>query len=365
MATGSGTPTGGVEFYDGSTDLGAGTDEGGGLWSLTTSAVLPGSHSITAVYSGDDYFAGNQSTQSVMVNGETLAFASLNGGGFVNEGSTASVSGNVSNLNGAAFSVNVDWGDGQSGDTDNGGQPFYFAAGTTSFSISHYYNTVGGYTLDVTAAASDGRQVEDNTSVSVTVVGVVPKVVLIEPPEPPDGWDPNTEYTVSAMAYSPDSGSLSYQWTLEGTTVLSTGDSVTITGAEFDDVWLTVSSGAGPATTVALSDPNNSMGVFTSAPPLSAVTITETDTGGMVFEGDVATFHVHAEWTWPAGRPTVFYSTMDPSGAAPTDYVSSARPAGGGVRRRHLRQRHGDVETRTRRSRCRPSAGSTAAGTGA
>ena len=180
----------------------------------------------TAVYSGDDYFAGNQSTgTAVTVNGETLAFASLNGGGLMNEGNTASVSGNVSNLNGAAFSVSVDWGDGQSGDCGNGGQPFYFAAGTTSFSISHYYNTVGGYTLDVTAAASDGRQVEDNTSVSLTVVGVVPKVILIEPPEPPDGYDPNTEYTVSAVAYSPDSGSLSYQWTLEGTTVLSTGAS--------------------------------------------------------------------------------------------------------------------------------------------
>ena len=279
-----------------------------------------------AVYSGDDNFAGSQSTGTVSVAGETLAFASLNGGGLMNEGSTASVSGNVSNLDGAAFSVSVDWGDGQSGDCGNGGQPFYFAAGTTSFSISHYYNTVGGYTLDVTAAASDGRQVEDNTSVSLTVVGVVPKVILIEPPEPPDGWDPNTEYTVSAVAYSPDSGSLSYQWTLEGTTVLSTGASVTITGAEFDDTWLTVSSGAGPATTVALCDPNNSMGVFTSVPPLSTVTITESDTGGMVFEGDVATFHVHAEWTWPAGRPTVFYSTMDPSGAAPTDYVSSDGP---------------------------------------
>ena len=80
------------------------------------------------------------------------------------------------------------------------------------------------------------------------------------------------------------------------------------------------------ATTVALCDPNNSMGVFTSVPPLSTVTITESDTGGMVFEGDVATFHVHAEWTWAAGRPTVFYSTMDPSGAAPTDYVSSRGP---------------------------------------
>ena len=193
--------------------------------------------------------------------------------------------------------------------------------------MMHYRNASSGvYPITVTAATSDGRQVEDNTSVSLTVVGVVPKVILIEPPEPPDGWDPNTEYTVSAVAYSPDSGSLSYQWTLEGTTVLSTGASVTITGAEFDDVWLTVSSGAGPATTVALSDPNNSMGVFTSVPPLSTVTITESDTGGMVFEGDVATFHVHAEWTWFAGRPTVFYSTMDPSGATPTDYVSSDGP---------------------------------------
>ena len=101
-----------------------------------------------------------------------------------------------------------------------------------------------------------------------------------------------------------------------------------------------------------------------AALPLSAVTITETYTGGMVFEGDVATFHVHAEWTWPAGRPTVFYSTMDPSGAAPTDYVSVARPAGGGVPGAATYDSDtGDVGCGTRRSRCRPSAGSTAAGT--
>ena len=101
--------------------------------------------------------------------GQPLSFASLSGGGGVSEGSIASVSGTLSNLDAAAFSVNVVWGDGQSGDSDNGGQPFCFAAGTTSFTVSHYYNTVGTYTLDVTVTptdANDNRQVEDNTSVT-------------------------------------------------------------------------------------------------------------------------------------------------------------------------------------------------------
>ena len=72
------------------------------------------------------------------------------------------MSGTLSNLDGAAFSLNVVWGDGQSGDSDNGGQPFYCAAGTTTFLVTHYYAVPGDFTLDVTATAADGRQVEDN-----------------------------------------------------------------------------------------------------------------------------------------------------------------------------------------------------------
>ncbi|MFI1495963.1 Ig-like domain-containing protein, partial [Streptomyces griseofuscus] len=64
---GAGTPTGTVSFYDGPTLLGTGTLSGGTA-TLTTSALAVGTHSLTAVYSGDTDFSGSTSpvdTQTV------------------------------------------------------------------------------------------------------------------------------------------------------------------------------------------------------------------------------------------------------------------------------------------------------------
>jgi len=52
----SGTPTGTVKFYDGSTVLGSGTLASGSA-SFTTTSLASGSHSITAAYQGDTDFA--------------------------------------------------------------------------------------------------------------------------------------------------------------------------------------------------------------------------------------------------------------------------------------------------------------------
>ena len=67
----------------------------------------------------------------------------------------------------SSFSVSVDWGDGQSGDTKNGGQPFYFAAGSSSspFSVSHRFmldSTAGQVNVDSAnhwATASESYQI--------------------------------------------------------------------------------------------------------------------------------------------------------------------------------------------------------------
>jgi ankyrin repeat protein len=57
----SGTPTGTVTFKDGSTTLGTATLNGHTA-GFSTSALIAGSHSITAVYGGDDSFAGSTSS---------------------------------------------------------------------------------------------------------------------------------------------------------------------------------------------------------------------------------------------------------------------------------------------------------------
>ena len=75
---GSGTPTGTVTFYDGSTDLGNGILSGGTA-TLPTTFVGVGRQSITAVYSGDSNFTTSTSaalTQTVNQDGTTTAVVS-------------------------------------------------------------------------------------------------------------------------------------------------------------------------------------------------------------------------------------------------------------------------------------------------
>ena len=59
-APGSGTPTGSVTFYDGTTAIDTATLSKGSA-SYTTSALAVGGHSITAQYSGDTNFTGSTS----------------------------------------------------------------------------------------------------------------------------------------------------------------------------------------------------------------------------------------------------------------------------------------------------------------
>ncbi len=76
----AGTPTGTVAFKDGAVAL-ASTSLNGGSASVTTSTLSVGSHSITAVYSGDGNFTGStsatltQTVQSGTATGSTSALA--------------------------------------------------------------------------------------------------------------------------------------------------------------------------------------------------------------------------------------------------------------------------------------------------
>jgi hypothetical protein len=61
-----GTPTGTVSFMDGGTLL-ANVAPSAGVASFTTSSLIPGSHAITAVYSGDNSSAGSSSAALVQI----------------------------------------------------------------------------------------------------------------------------------------------------------------------------------------------------------------------------------------------------------------------------------------------------------
>ena len=60
--SGGGTPTGIVTFKDGTTTIGSGALNAGGIATLVTSALTAGTHSITAAYGGDAAFQPSTST---------------------------------------------------------------------------------------------------------------------------------------------------------------------------------------------------------------------------------------------------------------------------------------------------------------
>ena len=61
VAPGSGTPTGTVTFFDGTTALGTGPFNAARQATLTTSTLAVGAHAITAQYAGDANFTGSAS----------------------------------------------------------------------------------------------------------------------------------------------------------------------------------------------------------------------------------------------------------------------------------------------------------------
>jgi hypothetical protein len=141
----NGTPTGSVTFMDGSTPLGNATLDASGAAVFTLSTLPLGSHSITAVYSGDTNFAGSTSSAvKVTVNGNTSAVALQ----------TSSTS--VLLLNSVTFTAHV---------TSNGnGTP----TGTVSFIDSS--TSLGNAILDASGTASFTLSTLSLGSHSITAV---------------------------------------------------------------------------------------------------------------------------------------------------------------------------------------------------
>ena len=79
VAAGTGTPTGVVTFYDGTTKIGSGTLDRTGHATFATKSLSVGSHAITAAYGGNVNFTTSSSTaltQTVQQDGTTTTAAS-------------------------------------------------------------------------------------------------------------------------------------------------------------------------------------------------------------------------------------------------------------------------------------------------
>jgi hypothetical protein len=101
--SGSGTPTGSVNFLDGTTVIGSGTLNGSGVATYSTSSLTAGSQSISAGYQGDSNFAASTSgTVTVQVNAATADFslATSPASQTISPGQTTSYTATLSPLNG-------------------------------------------------------------------------------------------------------------------------------------------------------------------------------------------------------------------------------------------------------------------------
>jgi len=77
LAPGAGTPTGTASFFDGATLLGTGTLNAAGKATFTTTTLALGTHSITAVYSGDANYTGSTSSVVSPVVNQTATTTTL------------------------------------------------------------------------------------------------------------------------------------------------------------------------------------------------------------------------------------------------------------------------------------------------
>ena len=146
----------------------------------------------------------------------------------VTPGGIATVSGNVANIDGAAFTLTVNWGTNQ--DTTS----FPFAAGTTSFSVTHYYTDapytsfLQTYNIGLTVASADGRT-PATASTSTTGVAVAPiPYIVTDTTSIQQGQD----VSLSAPADPGENDDFSYEWSVTG----GTNDDFTGNGPSFSFV---------------------------------------------------------------------------------------------------------------------------------
>ena len=324
-----------VEFYDQTTgnDLGTGTyDTSSQQWTLNTSDVAMDGDTIVAVYSGDGNFAGSQGTATVVghtlsVDSPVVTYPSGSDDAYTFQGDVVTLSDGVSNLDGAAFTVAIDWGD--------GGQPetYSFAAPTNAwepspFTVAHYYETATGTcSVGVTVTASDGRTASpDPNPTSVNTCNPGPIVTISATSDGNGGW------SLTAGAYEPwdqDATFPTFQWNTPDVT--STGNTVAFTQQEWSDLTaqstLTVTDGNGAATTVSAIDQYGQdawLEMWPAPPQQPMVTITESDTGQTVQAGQAATFDIHVDWgSTLSSLITVYYETVDGTAKDGIDYQSA------------------------------------------
>jgi hypothetical protein len=99
VSSGGGTPTGGVEFFDGPISLGT-ADLINGHASLSVSTLNAGSHSVTAIYAGADIYSSSTSAAFIQSVNRAAPTIDLTAGTFTYDGNPHQATGSVTGING-------------------------------------------------------------------------------------------------------------------------------------------------------------------------------------------------------------------------------------------------------------------------
>ena len=181
--TGSGgTPTGTVQFEDGTTTLGTAALNGSGVASFATSTLASGTHSITAAYNGDTNFAGSASsvlteTVNAITPSASLSIGSLTFASTPVGATSAAQPVTLTNNGGAVLAVasiaitgvdNTDFSE-----TNNCGTSVS-AGGSCTINVVFTPTASGTRTASVTITDNAGNVANSKQSVSLTGNGAVP-----------------------------------------------------------------------------------------------------------------------------------------------------------------------------------------------
>ncbi len=296
------TPTGTVNFYNGTTLLGAGTLSDGTV-SLAPLALPTGANSITAVYSGDGTFTGSTSPAT------NVAVATIGTSTGVSASPTSTVFGESVTLTATVTP------DGTGSAAPTGSVTFF--SGTTSLGSEPISNGVATLSTSALPAGTDaitakyggdtnyGSSTSAATTVTVSVADTT-SVVTYFPTSPVAGQNVSLTATVSAV--SPGAGTPTgtvdfYNGSsLLGSATLSNGSATFVTSA--------LTAGANSITADYAGDPNFS--TSTSSP----VTVTPVATAD-------STTSVSASSSTPAyGASVTFTATVQVTSGSPTGTVN-------------------------------------------
>jgi hypothetical protein len=255
------SPTGAVQFMDGALNLGSAVTLAGGAASFTTLSLTPGSHSITAVYSGDTNNLGSTSTALTQIVNQAATTTSLISS--LNPSLSGQAVTFTATVTGASPTGTVQFKDGAS----NLGSAVTLAGGAASFATLSL--TPGSHSITA-VYTGDGNNLGSTSTALTQIVNQGATTTSLTSSLNPSLSGQAVTFTATVTGASP-TGTVQFK---DGAANL--GSAVTLAGGAASFTTLSLTSGSHSITAVYSGDTNN-LG-STSAPLSQNVNKTTTST---------------------------------------------------------------------------------------